>query len=254
MAKKSSSKAKSKKTTKKTSGASRASSSRTSRAATRAAAKPSKKAARKPAGKSDADGKSSGNGSAAGKSTPRQKIKSPLTKAQLKEFRDILLEKRRELIGDMYGIEADALGKYRQDDRSEAYNMPTHPADVGTDNFEQEFTLGLLESERILLGEINEALERIEANTYGVCLGTGKAISLARLKARPWSKYCIDYQRMLEQGLVRPEDDDYGFGADEADEDVDVDVDDEDDDEDEDGDEASDSAESEEPVDEDDDF
>ena len=40
--------------------------------------------------------------------------------------------------------------------------MPTHPADIGTDNFEQEFTLGLLESERTLLSEINAALERID--------------------------------------------------------------------------------------------
>jgi RNA polymerase-binding protein DksA len=128
----------------------------------------------------------------------------------------MLIEKRRELIGDMNGIEADALGKDRQDDRPEAFNMPTHPADVGTDNYEQEFTLGLLESERILLQEINDALERIERKTFGICLGTGDPIGLPRLRARPWSKYCIEYQRQLEKGLVRPvedEDDEHAYGG-----------------------------------------
>ena len=82
--------------------------------------------------------------------------------------------------------------------------MPTHLADLGTDNYEQEFTLGLLESEGILLKEIDEALERIERGTYGTCLGTDKPIGKARLRARPWAKYCIDYARMVEQGLIHP--------------------------------------------------
>jgi len=82
--------------------------------------------------------------------------------------------------------------------------MPTHPADVGSDTFEHEFSLGLLESERALLSEIDQALERIDKGAYGICLGTGKPIDLARLKARPWAKYCIEYARLIEKGLVRP--------------------------------------------------
>ena len=80
--------------------------------------------------------------------------------------------------------------------------MPTHPADIGTDNYEQEFTLGLLESERSLLLEIEEALERIDKGIFGICLGTGQPIRLARLRARPWAKYSIEYARQIEQGLV----------------------------------------------------
>ena len=82
--------------------------------------------------------------------------------------------------------------------------MPTHPADIGTDNYEQEFSLGLLESERALLAEIDEALERIDKGTYGVCLGTGEPIGKPRLHARPWAKYCIEYARLIEKGLARP--------------------------------------------------
>ena len=133
------------------------------------------------------------------------KIKCPLSKAELREFQQILLEKRRALIGDMNGIEADALKGGRGGESSDLSSMPTHPADVGSDNYEQEFTLGLLESERTLLAEINEALERIDAGTFGVCAGTGKPIGKARLQARPWAKYSIEYARMIEQGLVRAE-------------------------------------------------
>ena len=133
--------------------------------------------------------------------------KSRLTKAELREFRNVLLEKRRDLVGDMSGIESEAL-RSRQKGSGDLSNMPTHPADLGTDNFEQEFTLGLLESERVMLKEIDEALARIDERTYGICLGTGAPISKSRLRARPWAKYCIEYARLLEKGLVRPGEED----------------------------------------------
>lgn len=136
------------------------------------------------------------------KASPRKvPAKSHLTKAQREKYRLMLLEKRRALIGDMNGIEAEAFGGNGSGDLS---NMPTHPADIGTDNFEHEFSLGLLESERSLLSEISAALARIDEGTYGICVGTGKPISKARLDARPWSQYCIEYARMVEQGLVKP--------------------------------------------------
>ena len=137
------------------------------------------------------------------KTTGKKLTKTPLNKTQLKEFKKLLLAKRQDLVGDMNGIHAETFGS-----AGDLSNMPTHPADIGSDNFEQEFTLGLLESERQMLTEINEALERIDAGTYGICLGTGEAINLARLKARPWAKYGIEYARMIEQGLVDPNDDD----------------------------------------------
>lgn len=129
------------------------------------------------------------------------KGKGSLTKSERQKYRKLLLEKRRELVGDMTGIEAEAFGADRQEVKGD---ISDHPADAGTDNFEQEFSLGLLESERVLLAEIDEALERLNGGIYGICLGTGKPIAKARLKARPWAKYCIEYARMLEKGLVRP--------------------------------------------------
>lgn len=149
---------------------------------------------------------------------PRKFIKSPLSKPELDEFRKMLLDKRRAILGDMTSIESDALRVNRQDGSGDLSNMPTHPADIGSDNFEQEFTLGLLESERTLLSEINAALERIDAGSFGVCLGTGGPIGVARLRARPWAKYCIEYAKMLEKGLVSAEDERRNESGDEEEE------------------------------------
>jgi RNA polymerase-binding transcription factor DksA len=73
---------------------------------------------------------------------------------------------------------------------------------VGTDNFEQEFTLGLIESERQILREIQDALVRCDTGVYGICQGTGNAIPRVRLEAVPWAKYTIEYSRLLESGKL----------------------------------------------------
>ncbi len=118
-----------------------------------------------------------------------------LTSADLEYFRGLLLEKRRELLGDMGSMESHAFNSDGGHSSS-----PIHMADVGSDNFEQEFTLGLLESERQTLREIHEAIERIDNGTFGICVATGKPIGRARLEAKPWAKYCIEYARQIERG------------------------------------------------------
>lgn len=122
--------------------------------------------------------------------------KTKLTKKQLHEFERMLLEKRRELVGDMENLTNEALsGNEASGNRSSA---PFHMADAGSDNWEQEFTIGLIENERALVREVDEALQRIEDRTYGVCLATHCPIDLARLRAKPWAKYCIEYARLRE--------------------------------------------------------
>ena len=134
-------------------------------------------------------------------SATRRKKRS-LTAADFKRFRDMLLEKRREILKNVTEFEDEALKKSRLDASGDLSSMPIHMADLGTDNYEQEFALGLMDSERKLLREIDDALGRIETKTYGVCEGTGKPIPKARLNAQPWARYCVEYARMLEQGLV----------------------------------------------------
>ena len=150
----------------------------------------------------------------------KKPAKCPLSKSELREYKQLLLDKRRSLIGDMNGMAKEALRSNRQDGSGDLSKIPTHDADVGTDNYEQEFTLGLLESERVLLAEINDALRRIDSGTYGICLGTGKPIRKERLRARPWAKYSIEYARMLEKGLVSPPDESRTKSPEDEDEDV----------------------------------
>jgi DnaK suppressor protein len=126
--------------------------------------------------------------------------KTKLNAKELAEFRELLLAKRAELIGDVGNLAGEALGQNRRDASGDLSIMPIHMADLGSDNWEQEFTLGLLDNERRLLREIDEALARIEDRTYGICLATHRPITKTRLRAKPWAQYCIEYARALEAG------------------------------------------------------
>jgi len=141
------------------------------------------------------------------KASPQRKIRishrtKPLTKGEIEEFKQMLLVKRAEIIGDVNTMENEALKKSRLDAAGDLSSMPIHMADIGTDNFEQEFALGLMDSERKILIKINAALRRIDAGTYGICEGMGKPIAKARLKARPWARHCIKCATLIEQGLM----------------------------------------------------
>lgn len=123
-------------------------------------------------------------------------IKTSLSKKELTHFRTLLLLKRSELVGDLNSIETEAL---RSND-GDISHMPIHMADIGSDTYEQDFMLGLAENDRQLLREIDEALQRIEDRTFGVCQLTGNMIGAARLEAKPWAKYSIEAKRLLESG------------------------------------------------------
>ncbi|MGH7177767.1 MAG: TraR/DksA family transcriptional regulator [Tepidisphaeraceae bacterium] len=129
-----------------------------------------------------------------------RKNQAGFTSRELEHYRELLLAKRRELVGDMSSMEREAL---RSAQGSNLSNVPLHMADMGTDNYEQEFTLGLVEKDRQLLREINVALAKIQDGRFGICEGTGKPINKPRLEAQPWAKYSIEYARMMERGLVR---------------------------------------------------
>ncbi len=128
--------------------------------------------------------------------------KGGLTTTDREHFRQILLKKRRQILGIVNEFEDEALKKSRLDAAGDLSSMPIHMADIGTDNYEQEFALGLMDSERKLLRKIDDALVRIEKKSYGICEGTGKPIPKARLEAKPWARHSVEHARLLEQGLV----------------------------------------------------
>jgi DnaK suppressor protein len=131
-----------------------------------------------------------------------RKRKPLLVAGEVRHFKELLLVKRAEILKNVTEIEDEALKKSRLESSGDLSSMPIHMADLGSDNYEQEFALGLMDGERKLLTEIDEALERIDKGIYGICLGTGQNISKARLEAQPWAKYCVDYAQKLERGLA----------------------------------------------------
>ena len=133
--------------------------------------------------------------------------RSPLTDEQLLHFRELLLKRRRQILGDVDIMSGGDGRGNRQDNSGDLSSMPIHMADIGTDNYEQEFTLGLIESDRKQLEDIDRALVKIAQGEYGICEGTNRPISLARLEAKPEARYCIEFARKLEKGLVRPPED-----------------------------------------------
>lgn len=124
--------------------------------------------------------------------------KTKLSAEELDHFQNLLLDKRRELSGTVNQLSSEAFHKSRKEAAGDLSSMPIHMADLGSDNWEQEFTLGLLENENQLLREIDDALLRIQDKTYGICMGTNKPIQKTRLRAKPWAKYCIAYAREIE--------------------------------------------------------
>jgi RNA polymerase-binding protein DksA len=125
-----------------------------------------------------------------------RKNQAGLSPKELEHYRDLLIDKRHELVGDMHSMEGEAL---RTNGGSNLSTLPMHMADLGTDNYEQEFTLGLVEKERNLLREINDALAKIQNGTFGLCEGTGKPIGKPRLEAQPWARFSIEYARQMEK-------------------------------------------------------
>ena len=87
----------------------------------------------------------------------------------------------------MTQMEDNALNK----DHSNTTSMPTDMAELGTGNFDQEFTLSLLGSEKDALDQIEAAIERIEDGSYGRCETCGGKIPEPRLEAIPYAALCV---------------------------------------------------------------
>ncbi len=121
-----------------------------------------------------------------------------LKKAELKVYRDRLLCLRARLRGDVSQMADATLKKSRTEGNGDLSSMPIHMADVGTDNFEQEFTLSLMESEGATLENIEASLERIEDGNYGFCEECGIRIPRKRLDAIPYATMCVKCASQLE--------------------------------------------------------
>jgi DnaK suppressor protein len=114
-----------------------------------------------------------------------------MKKAEVKQYKERLLALRARLRGDVNQMAESALKKNRMQSSGDLSSMPIHMADIGTDAFEQEFNLGLLEHDGATLEQIEAALERIEVGVYGVCVECEAKIPKARLQVLPHTAYCV---------------------------------------------------------------
>ena len=114
-----------------------------------------------------------------------------MNSADINSYKERLLALRARLRGDVNQMAESTLKKNRTESNGDLSSMPIHMADLGSDNFEQEFTLSLLQSEEGTLGQIESALERIEDGTYGVCEECGVRIPKKRLDAIPFAVMCV---------------------------------------------------------------
>lgn len=122
-----------------------------------------------------------------------EKKKHRMNKTEMAQYRDVLLEKRRELLGDVSQLENQA-----QRNSGDEVSVD-HMADHGSDSYEKDQTIGLIERESEALKAVNLALARIDDGTFGICPGCEEPIKKARLKALPYARLCLDCQTLEEQ-------------------------------------------------------
>ncbi len=113
-----------------------------------------------------------------------------MKKAEMLAYREKLHAIRARLRGDVTAMAEVALRKSGMEG-NESNSMPIHMAELGSDNFEQEFTLGLMEAEEGTLDLIEGAIGRIDEGNYGRCVQCEGTIPKARLNAIPYTPVCI---------------------------------------------------------------
>jgi RNA polymerase-binding transcription factor DksA len=115
-------------------------------------------------------------------------------------FKAALEAMRARLRGDVTTMAEAALRKTRSEASGDLSSMPIHMADIGSDAWEQEFTLSLMATEEETLDLVEQALGRIRSRTYGVCEECEGVIAKKRLEAIPFAPLCIRCAEKMENG------------------------------------------------------
>jgi DnaK suppressor protein len=121
-----------------------------------------------------------------------------MTKTELEHWRRRLLALKKRLGADLSQLEEEALRPLGGESGGSLSDVPVHPADLGTENYDVEVGLELMENEAQILKEIDDALARIDQGTYGICENCHREISKERLEAVPYARYCIRCARKFQ--------------------------------------------------------
>ena len=121
-----------------------------------------------------------------------------MTTKDAKPYRERLLALGVRLSRERAQLKDEALRAAGGEASGGLSNVPLHPGDLGTDAYEEEMTLGLIQNEEQLIEEINAALDRIERGTFGVCEACGRAIPRKRLDVLPYARHCVECARQAQ--------------------------------------------------------
>jgi DnaK suppressor protein len=126
-------------------------------------------------------------------------LKNKLNKKELTEYKKIITKRKNEIMDAIERISEDTLKKSQKDASGDISGYTFHMADVATDNYDREFSLGLASNDRQSLYELDDALKRIEEGSFGVCEECKTVLTKARLKALPYARLCLNCQQKREK-------------------------------------------------------
>lgn len=122
----------------------------------------------------------------------------PMTKPQLKQFRQLLITERAKFVDEIKSL-AKNVAKSPREASGDLSAYTVHMADMAADTYDRELSMNVVSSEQEVLYQIDDALKRLEDGTFGVCQQCSAAITMSRLKAVPYASMCIKCQRTKEQ-------------------------------------------------------
>jgi DnaK suppressor protein len=126
-------------------------------------------------------------------------LKSKLNKKDMAEYKKLITKRKHEILDAIDHISEDTLKKSQKDASGDISGYTFHMADVATDNYDREFSLGLASNDRQMLYELDDALKRIDDGSFGVCEECKTALTKARLKALPYARLCLNCQQKREK-------------------------------------------------------
>lgn len=126
-------------------------------------------------------------------------MKNKLAKKELVFYKKLIARQKEEILDGIKHISEDTLKKSQKDAAGDISGYTYHMADVATDTYDREFSLGLASNERQLLYELDDALKKIEDGSFGFCEECKGSIAKNRLKAVPYARLCVKCQEKKEK-------------------------------------------------------
>ena len=122
-----------------------------------------------------------------------------MTKQEMKKYKELLIKEREKLTSELNSLTKDNINKSQRDASGDLSSYTYHMADMASDNYDRDFSMGIATEEQKRLFAIEEAMKRIEEGSFGNCLQCGRRILKKRLGAIPYTELCIECQKSKEK-------------------------------------------------------